>query len=89
MDFESRADVSLDEYLHMIGLKTSVLLACALKMGALIGGATEGNADKLYRFGKNMGLAFQLQDDYLDAFGESDKVGKQTGGDIMANKKSP
>ncbi len=88
MDFEARNDVSLEEYIHMISLKTSVLLACSLKMGALIGGSTEGNADKLYRFGKNMGLAFQLQDDYLDAFGTTEKVGKQTGGDILANKKT-
>jgi geranylgeranyl diphosphate synthase type II len=88
MDFEARNNVSLDEYIHMIALKTSVLLACALKMGALIGGATDGNATKLYHFGKNLGLAFQLQDDYLDAFGKSDKVGKQTGGDILANKKT-
>lgn len=88
MDYEARENVSLDEYIHMIALKTSVLLACALKMGALIGGSTEGNADKLYQFGKNLGLAFQLQDDYLDAFGTTDKVGKQTGGDILANKKT-
>jgi geranylgeranyl diphosphate synthase type II len=88
MDFESRNDVRIDEYMHMITLKTSVLLACSLKMGALIGGATEGNANKLYEFGKNVGIAFQLQDDYLDAFGEVDKTGKQTGGDIKDNKKT-
>jgi geranylgeranyl diphosphate synthase type II len=88
MDFECRENVSIEEYIYMIMLKTSVLLACALKMGALIGGSTEGNADKLYNFGKNLGFAFQLQDDYLDAFGTSDKVGKQTGGDILANKKT-
>ncbi len=88
MDFESRNDVHIDEYIHMITLKTSVLLACALKMGALIGGATEGNADKLYEFGKNLGIAFQLQDDYLDAYGATDKLGKQNGGDIKANKKT-
>ncbi|MEI8280401.1 MAG: polyprenyl synthetase family protein [Bacteroidota bacterium] len=88
MDFEQRNDVSIDEYIHMIGLKTSVLLACSLKMGALLGGATEGNANKLYEFGKNMGIAFQLQDDYLDAFGDTEKLGKQNGGDILANKKT-
>lgn len=88
MDFEQRSDVRIDEYIHMITLKTSVLVACALKMGALLGGATEGNANKLYDFGKNLGIAFQLQDDYLDAFGAEAKVGKQTGGDILANKKT-
>lgn len=88
MDFEQRSDVRIDEYIHMITLKTSVLLACALKMGALLGGATEGSADKLYEFGKNLGIAFQLQDDYLDAFGNEATVGKQTGGDILANKKT-
>ncbi|RYZ49680.1 MAG: polyprenyl synthetase family protein [Sphingobacteriales bacterium] len=88
MDFESRNDVSLEEYIEMITLKTSVLLACSLKMGALLGGATEGNANRLYEFGKNLGIAFQLQDDYLDAFGTEAKVGKQQGGDILANKKT-
>lgn len=88
MDFEQRNDVTIDEYLHMITLKTSVLLACSMKMGALIGGATEGNADKLYEFGKNLGIAFQLQDDYLDAFGDESKTGKQVGGDIKDNKKT-
>lgn len=88
MDFELRDNVSIDEYVYMITLKTSVLLACSLKMGALLGGATEGNANKLYEFGKNLGIAFQLQDDYLDAFGTTDKVGKQNGGDIKANKKT-
>lgn len=88
MDFECRNDVSIDEYIQMIALKTSVLLACSIKMGALLGGATEGNANKLYEFGKNLGIAFQLQDDYLDAFGETDKLGKQNGGDIIANKKT-
>lgn len=88
MNFETRNDVSIDEYIHMITLKTSVLLACSLKMGALLGGTTEGNADKLYTFGKNLGIAFQLQDDYLDAFGDTDKLGKQNGGDIKSNKKT-
>lgn len=88
MDFELRNDVTLEEYIRMITLKTSVLLACALKMGALVGGGLGDNANKLYAFGKNMGIAFQLQDDYLDAFGEADKVGKQVGGDIRSNKKT-
>jgi geranylgeranyl diphosphate synthase type II len=86
MDYERRNDVNMDEYLKMITLKTSVLLACSLKMGAVTGGALGDNANKLYAFGKNMGIAFQLQDDYLDAFGE--KSGKQIGGDIKANKKT-
>lgn len=88
MDFETRKDVSIDEYIHMITLKTSVLLACSLKMGAISGGALGDNANKLYEFGKDMGIAFQLQDDYLDAFGDTDKLGKQNGGDILANKKT-
>lgn len=88
MDFERRNDVSIDEYMHMIALKTSVLLACSLKIGALTGGAMGDNASKLYAFGINMGIAFQLQDDYLDAFGEPDLLGKQSGGDIIANKKT-
>ena len=88
MDFEQRSDVTIDEYLHMITLKTSVLLACSLKMGALMSGCLGDNANKLYAFGKNMGIAFQLQDDYLDAYGAAEKVGKQTGGDIKANKKT-
>jgi geranylgeranyl diphosphate synthase type II len=86
MDFESRQNVSIEEYINMITLKTSVLLACALKMGALLGGATESTANKLYEFGKNLGIAFQLQDDYLDAYGA--ESGKQIGGDIKANKKT-
>ncbi|MBA3827359.1 MAG: polyprenyl synthetase family protein [Taibaiella sp.] len=88
MDFEMRNDVTIAEYINMISLKTSVLLACSLKIGALLGGATEGNAGRLYSFGKNMGIAFQLQDDYLDAYGTTDKLGKQNGGDIKANKKT-
>ncbi len=88
MDFEKREDVTIEEYINMIRLKTSVLLACSLKMGALLGGSTEGNADKLYEFGKNLGIAFQLQDDYLDAFGNAEKTGKQNGGDIRSNKKT-
>ena len=88
MDFERRNDVSIDEYLHMIALKTSVLLACSLKIGALAGGAMGDNANKLYAFGINMGIAFQLQDDYLDAYGMTELLGKQNGGDITANKKT-
>lgn len=88
MDFETRNDVGMDEYLEMITLKTAVLLACSLKIGALAGGAMGDSAHKLYEFGKNLGIAFQLQDDYLDAFGEPDKLGKQIGGDILANKKT-
>jgi geranylgeranyl diphosphate synthase type II len=88
MDFEQRSDVSVEEYIRMIELKTSVLLAASLKIGALIGGATEGAGDKLYAFGRALGIAFQLQDDYLDAFGEPGKLGKQAGGDILADKKT-
>jgi geranylgeranyl diphosphate synthase type II len=88
MDFEQRNDVSIEEYMHMIRLKTSVLLACALKIGAIVSGALGDNANKLYAFGENMGIVFQLQDDYLDAFGETGKLGKQNGGDIKANKKT-
>ncbi len=88
MDFEKREPVSLDEYVHMITLKTSVLLASSLQMGAILGGAGLGNQQHLYEFGKNLGIAFQVQDDYLDAFGDPAKFGKQTGGDILANKKT-
>ena len=88
MDFEKRSDVSHVEYLHMIQLKTSVLLAASLKMGALIGGASRYNQDHLYEFGLNLGTAFQVQDDYLDAFGDPAKFGKEVGGDIRQNKKT-
>jgi geranylgeranyl diphosphate synthase type II len=88
MDFEQRADVSIDAYLEMIRLKTSVLLAASLQMGAMAGKASEEQAAALYNFGIQLGLAFQLQDDYLDAFGEVAKLGKQKGGDIQANKKT-
>lgn len=88
IDFEKRADVSLDEYLEMISLKTSVLLAASLEMGAILGGASEGNCRHIYEFGKNLGIAFQIQDDYLDAFGDPDKFGKEVGGDIRQNKKT-
>ena len=88
MDFELRNDVSMQEYINMIALKTSVLLACSLQIGALTGGSVGDNASRLYAFGKNMGIAFQLKDDYLDAFGDPEATGKQNGGDIKANKKT-
>jgi geranylgeranyl diphosphate synthase type II len=88
MDYEKSGIVELTEYLRMIELKTSVLLAASLKMGAMLGGAGEGNQEHLSEFGRNLGLAFQIQDDYLDAFGDPLKFGKQPGGDIMANKKT-
>ncbi len=88
MDFEKKDTVSFEEYEHMITLKTSVLLASSLQMGAILGGAGAGNQQHLYEFGKKLGIAFQLQDDYLDAFGDPEKFGKQPGGDILANKKT-
>ena len=88
MDFEKEPVVDLDSYLRMIELKTSVLLAASLKMGAILGGAGERNQNLLYDFGRKLGIAFQVQDDYLDAFGDPGKFGKQVGGDILANKKT-
>jgi geranylgeranyl diphosphate synthase type II len=88
MDFEKQDVVAPAEYIQMIALKTSVLLAASLTMGALIGGAGEGNCEHLYNFGKNLGIAFQVQDDYLDAFGDPAKFGKDVGGDIRQNKKT-
>ncbi|HMU47443.1 MAG TPA: polyprenyl synthetase family protein [Chitinophagaceae bacterium] len=88
MDFETRDDVSHAEYLKMIELKTSVALAASLRMGSILGGAGERNQHLLYEFGKKLGIAFQVQDDYLDAFGDPAKFGKQVGGDILANKKT-
>ncbi len=88
MDFEKQSTVLFDEYLHMITLKTSVLLAASLKLGAIIGGAGEANCNHIYNFGLNLGLAFQIQDDYLDAFGDPAKFGKDVGGDIRQNKKT-
>lgn len=88
MDFEQRESVSLKEYLEMIRLKTAVLLACSLKLGAIVGGADSRDAALLYDFGINLGLAFQLQDDFLDVYGDVDKFGKNIGGDILCNKKT-
>jgi geranylgeranyl diphosphate synthase type II len=88
MDFEKKETVHLDEYLRMIELKTSVALAASLKVGSILGGAGERNQNLLYEFGKKLGIAFQIQDDYLDAFGDPEKFGKQVGGDILANKKT-
>ena len=88
VDFEQRDDVTLPEYLKMIEYKTAVLVATALKMGAIIGQAADEHAQLLYDFGINLGLAFQLQDDYLDAFGDPATFGKQVGGDIIENKKT-
>lgn len=88
MDFEVKTDVKLEEYINMIELKTSVLLAASLQMGAILGGASEGNRRHIYEFGKNLGVAFQVQDDYLDAFGNPEKFGKDVGGDIRQNKKT-
>ena len=88
MDFENVEVVSFDDYLKMITLKTSVLLAASLQMGAILGGAGLGNQQHLFEFGKKLGIAFQVQDDYLDAFGDPEKFGKQPGGDIIANKKT-
>lgn len=88
MDFEKRTNVSEGEYLHMIKLKTAVLVGCALKMGALIAGASLKQSEEIYQIGESIGLAFQIQDDYLDAFGDPKSFGKQIGGDIIENKKT-
>ncbi len=88
MDFEVRMDVTEDEYIRMIQYKTSVLLGAALQIGALIGGADEVGAKSAYNFGLNLGTAFQIKDDILDAFGDPEKFGKKVGGDIIANKKT-
>lgn len=88
MTFEQRNDVTEDEYIEMIRLKTSVLLACALKIGAILGDADPQDADLLYRFGEQIGLAFQLQDDLLDVYGDPKVFGKAIGGDITSNKKT-
>jgi geranylgeranyl diphosphate synthase type II len=88
MDFELRDDVSIAEYLTMIELKTSVLLAGAMKIGALIGGASKDDANQIYEFGRNLGVSFQIMDDILDVYGDQEKFGKQVGGDIIENKKT-
>ena len=88
MDFEEMNNVSMDEYVNMITLKTAVLLACAAKMGAIIGGADKELCNQIYDFGLKLGLAFQIEDDYLDSFGDEKSFGKKIGGDILNNKKS-
>lgn len=88
VDFETRDNVTIPEYLKMIECKTAVLVAAAMKMGAIIAQTAKGNANLIYDFGINLGLAFQLQDDYLDAFGNPETFGKQVGGDIIENKKT-
>lgn len=88
MDFEQRNDVSIPEYINMIAMKTAALVEGSLEMGAILGGATADEAKKLASFGKNIGIAFQLQDDILDTFGEPEKFGKKVGGDIVQNKKT-
>ena len=88
MDFETRTDVSIAEYIEMIRLKTSVLLGCALEMGAIIANATENDKRHLYEFGQNIGIAFQIQDDILDLSADPEKFGKQVGGDVISNKKT-
>ena len=88
VDFETRDDVTIPEYLKMIEYKTAVLVAAAMKMGAIVAETSEENANLIYDFGLNLGLAFQLQDDYLDAFGNPETFGKQVGGDIIENKKT-
>ena len=88
ISFETRDDVREEEYIEMIRLKTSVLLACALKIGAILGGASASDAENLYKFGEQIGLAFQLQDDFLDVYGDPKVFGKAIGGDILCNKKT-
>ena len=88
MDFSKMEQVNMEQYIHMITLKTSVLLAASLEIGAIIGGASENNCHHLYEFGKKVGIAFQIQDDYLDAYGDAAIFGKEPGGDIKQNKKT-
>jgi len=88
MNFETNPEVSTDEYLEMIRLKTAVLIACSLKLGALVARTSVENADMIYRFGIQLGMAFQIRDDFLDVFGRHDKVGKEIGGDIVTRKKT-
>ncbi len=88
MDFETRDDVQIPEYLKMIEYKTAVLVGAALKMGAIVAEASRESQDNIYEFGRKLGIAFQLQDDYLDAYGNPETFGKQVGGDILSNKKT-
>ena len=88
INFETRSDVRVEEYMEMIRLKTAVFLACAVKMGALLAGASEADADVLYKYAESIGLAFQLQDDYLDVYGDPAVFGKKIGGDILCAKKT-
>lgn len=88
MEFEERDSVSIEEYINMIRLKTAVLIGGAMKLGAQVAGASADEAEQLYHFGENLGIAFQLQDDILDVYGDPEKFGKQVGGDIIANKKT-
>ena len=88
VDFETRSDVTIPEYLKMIEYKTAVLVGAAMKMGAIVAQASEDDQNNIYEFGRNLGIAFQLQDDYLDAFGDPKTFGKQVGGDIIENKKT-
>ena len=88
MNFEKRNDVSVDEYIDMITLKTAVLLGCSLSLGAAVANANDSDLENIYEFGKCIGIAFQIQDDILDSFGEGEKVGKKIGGDIASNKKT-
>ena len=88
VDFEKRSDVTIPEYLKMIEYKTAVLVAAAMKMGGIVAGTSEENCNRIYDFGLNLGIAFQIQDDYLDAFGDPSTFGKQSGGDIIENKKT-
>lgn len=88
MNFETQAKVNMDDYFMMIRLKTAVLIACCVKVGAIMAGADSGDAENIYKFGENLGMAFQLQDDLLDAFGDTSKFGKEIGGDIVTNKKT-
>lgn len=88
MDFETRENVQVAEYLKMIEQKTAVLLGAAMKMGAIVANASDGDKEIMYQFGKNLGIAFQLQDDYLDVYGDPETFGKQVGGDIISNKKT-
>ncbi|MEZ4874845.1 MAG: polyprenyl synthetase family protein [Flavobacteriaceae bacterium] len=88
VDFETRNNITLPEYIKMIDYKTAVLLGAAMKMGAMVAGTSIENQEAIYEFGRNLGIAFQLQDDYLDAFGNPETFGKQVGGDILSNKKT-